>query len=304
MPRLEDSRQPATSGPRSSVARVPDPSVPDLPVIDSARGVLYPDRLPHFTRLPPPGEASGLVSWFWIPQWDLPEGVETRQPILGYPAANLAVEPEGVTLWGATTKASERVLRGEGWAVGALLRPAAYARLASAPSELVDRFVSLVEPELHAAVIEAMPDVEAAAHAVAAWLFDRVGPPSPEGRLANEMADLLMAATPHTPPATDAVVDVAEGGSPPAILRVEDAAARLQVSVRTLQRLAHRTVGLPPAAMIRRRRLQEAAQRLRDDAAASLAAVAAELGYADQAHLANDFRAVLGLTPSQYRAAT
>ena len=79
-------------------------------------------------------------------------------------------------------------------------------------------------------------------------------------------------------------------------------AALLGVSVRTLQRMAHRYVGLSPAAMIRRRRLQEAAERIRSDPGADLATVAAELGYADQAHLANDFRAVLGFTPSAYRA--
>jgi AraC-like DNA-binding protein len=71
--------------------------------------------------------------------------------------------------------------------------------------------------------------------------------------------------------------------------------------VRTLQRLAHRTVGLPPAAMIRRRRLQEAAQRVRDDPGVRLAEVAAELGYSDQAHLAADFRTVLGITAGSYR---
>ena len=54
--------------------------------------------------------------------------------------------------------------------------------------------------------------------------------------------------------------------------------------------------------MIRRRRLQEAAQRLREQPDTELAALAAELGYADQAHLAGDFRTVLGLTPSGYRA--
>ncbi len=54
--------------------------------------------------------------------------------------------------------------------------------------------------------------------------------------------------------------------------------------------------------MIRRRRLQEAAERLRTNPDADLATVAAEFGYADQAHLSRDFRAVLGLTPSSYRA--
>ena len=91
--------------------------------------------------------------------------------------------------------------------------------------------------------------------------------------------------------------------SDPSVHTPEQAATRLAVSVRTLQRMAHRYVGLSPAAMIRRRRLQEAAERIRSDPGADLATVAADLGYADQAHLANDFRAVLGFTPSAYRAA-
>jgi AraC-like DNA-binding protein len=209
-------------------------------VTDPTRGVLYPERLPRFTRLAPPAAASGLVEWFWFPEWDLPDGVESRQPVLGYPAANLAVEPGGVTLWGATTRTSERVLRESGWAVGAVLKPAAFGRLHDAPSELVDAHTALDEPELLTSDAE--------------------------------------------------------------VLRVDDAADRLKVSARTLQRLAHRTVGVSPAAMIRRRRLQEAAQRVRDDPDAALADIAAELGYADQAHLASDFRAVLGFTASDYRA--
>src|SRR5690606_14655801 len=132
-----------------------------------------------------------------------------------------------------------------------------------------------------ARALESGPD--AAAAVLEDWITAAVGEPTGDDRLADDMSSLLMTASD--------------------ILRVEDAAERLSVSVRTLQRLAHRTVGLPPAAMIRRRRLQEAAQRIRDDPAVPLAAVAAELGYSDQAHLANDFRSVLGFTPSGYRAA-
>ena len=249
---------------------------------DPTRGVLYPERLPRFTRLPPSGAASGLAEWFWIPQWDLPDGVESRQPVLGYPAANLVVEAGEARLWGATTRAGERMLTGRGWAVGALLRPSALARLSDGPAAIVDSSAPVDAPDLVAAVTSAMPDAEAAASAFGTWLAERVGAPTPEMRLADAMATLLM---------TDA-----------GILRVEDAAARLRVSVRTLQRLAHRTVGLSPVAMIRRRRLQEAAQRIREDPDATLADVAADLGYADQSHLAHDFRAVLGFTASGYRA--
>lgn len=87
------------------------------------------------------------------------------------------------------------------------------------------------------------------------------------------------------------------------VVKVEQAASRLGVSARTPQRLARRYVGLPPGTMIRRRRLQEAAERLRNAPGTDIASVAADLGYADHAHLTADFRGVLGFTPSWYRDA-
>ncbi|WP_434122571.1 helix-turn-helix transcriptional regulator [Paenarthrobacter nitroguajacolicus] len=89
--------------------------------------------------------------------------------------------------------------------------------------------------------------------------------------------------------------------SEPDVLLLEDVAASLAVSPRTLQRIAGKYVGLSPSALIRRRRLQDAAERTRSDPTADLAAIAAELGYADHAHLTNDFRKYLGFTPSSYR---
>ena len=57
--------------------------------------------------------------------------------------------------------------------------------------------------------------------------------------------------------------------------------------------------------MIGRYRLQEAAQRLREDPSLTVAHVAAELDYADHAPpLTADFRQVLGLSPSLYRQQT
>jgi AraC-like DNA-binding protein len=253
-------------------------------VTDPTRGTLYPSRLPTFTRLRPDAAAAELVEWYWIPEWSLPHGETSVQRLLGYPAANLVVEGAEVQLAGPTTRMGERVLVGSGWAVGALLRPAGVAALTPAPGDLVDGGAPVQAPELAAAVSEAMAvrDHAAAVAAVGAWLVERAGALTDEARLANRMVELI---------ATDS-----------AVLRLDDVARRLAVSGRTLQRLAHRYVGVPPTAMIRRRRLQEAAQRLREDPDSSLAALAAELGYADQAHLANDFRDVLGITASDYRA--
>lgn len=249
--------------------------------------MLYPARLPEFHRLPPEANARDLTVWFWIPEWNIEPGRSSRQAIVGYPALNLVVEQGAVTLSGATTRASHRDLSGSGWAVGALLRPAAVATLTDDPAALVDDEAIIDAPDLVSAVGAAMrTGAGHRARAVTAfsdWLAHRVGRIDGAASQANALVDVLMG---------DHAADT-----------VEEAATRLAVSVRTLQRLAHRYVGISPAAMIRRRRLQEAAERLRLDAGLDLSALAAELGYADHAHLTRDFRSVLGIAPRTYRAA-
>ena len=249
------------------------------------RGVLYPARLPTFRRVPAPEPVGSLVRWFWIPEWQIAPGRSSRQQVIGFPACNLVVEPETVILSGPTTRSSYRDLTGTGWAVGALLRPAAVPHLTSDPAVLRDDSRVLDLPDLAEPVRRAMT-MGADRHRLAVeaftdWLTTTVPNLTPEALLANEMAELI-----------ERDAD---------IRNVEDAARRLRMSPRTLQRLARRYVGLPPLLMIRRRRLQQAAQRLRSDPDANLAAVAAEFGYADHAHLANEFRAVLGVTLSGYR---
>jgi AraC-like DNA-binding protein len=253
------------------------------------RGLLYPAAAATVHRLPPPEPVSSLVRWFWIPEWDVAPGRVSRQEVIAYPACNLVVEPTMVGLAGPSTKRSHRDLVGTGWAVGALLQPAAVPHLTPDPSALRDRYQPLDLPDLHGAVVAAMTgdgdgDVRRAraVEAFAEWLTKALPPPDADALLANALAEL------------------ADGD--PSVLQVQQAADRLGVSTRTLQRLARRHVGLSPAAMIRRRRLQEAAERLRSDPVADLATVAADLGYADQAHLCRDFRTMLGFTPSAYRA--
>lgn len=252
-----------------------------------ARGILYPTRLPTFHRLPPPAEVAEWVRWFWIPRWQLAPGRTSRQEILAFPACNLTIEPNGVFLSGPTTRISHRDLTGNGWAVGILLRPAALPGLGVAPAIIRDTQRRINAAELHDTIVTAMtgPEHDVARDlAVAActdWLTANLPPPDEAALLANRLEDIV--------------------GSERAITRVEHLAERLHLSVRSVQRLTERHFGLPPLTIIRRYRLQEAAQRLREDPAVTVAAVAADLGYADHAHLTSDFRLILGFTPSTYR---
>lgn len=251
------------------------------------RGVLYPARLPSFHREPAPEDLRELIRWFWIPRWNLAPGRISRQELLPFPASNLVVEPRGVSLAGPTTGASHRDLHGRGWAVGALLRPAGIAALTSDPRAIRNVEAPFDAPDLHHAVSNAMGDDDDTAGraravvAYGAWACDHLAPPDEGGLLANAMEDLI--------------------SSDRTIVRVDQVTERLSTSIRGVQRLARRYIGLTPLTVIRRYRLQEAAQRLRQDSSLTIAEVAADLGYADHAHLSADFRHVLGFTPNSYR---
>ena len=255
------------------------------------RGPLYPARLPSFHRIPAAAGLADRARWIWIPEWDLAAGRTSRQELLPFPALNLVVEPDGVRLYGPATRRAFRDLTGRGWAVGLLLRPAAVPFLCADPGALKDTDAALDLPELRNPVTCAMAAGEinddggahrtAAAAAASEWLAVAVPAPTPEGLLANRFEELIES-------------DVS-------LTRVDQAAALLSVSVRTLQRVVRKHVGLPPLAMIRRYRLQEAADRLRTNPGLGIADVAADLGYADHAHLTDVFREVLGFTPSGYR---
>ncbi|WP_248488640.1 helix-turn-helix transcriptional regulator [Tsukamurella sp. PLM1] len=250
------------------------------------RGILYPAQLPTFERRAPSPSADALVRWFWISQWQIAPGRTSRQDVLAFPALNLVVETDLVGLAGATTERTHRDLVGTGWAVGALLRPAATPAVTDDARAILGGYPTVDAPGLHAAVAAAMSggDLGSACLAIESWLTARVPTVSDDAALANRL-----------------VVAIEEDE---AILTVEDAAARIGVSARTAQRLSRRFVGLTPLQLIHRRRLQEAAHLLSTKPDTSIADIAAELGYADQPHLVRDFRKVLGFTPGGYRSSS
>jgi len=85
--------------------------------------------------------------------------------------------------------------------------------------------------------------------------------------------------------------------------RVDQLPAASGLSVRSLQRLFADYVGVSPKWVMRWARLHEAAARADGGEPVDWAALARDLGYADQAHLTRDFTATIGVPPSRYAAA-
>jgi AraC-like DNA-binding protein len=110
------------------------------------------------------------------------------------------------------------------------------------------------------------------------------------------MEDVLLSGLKGTP---DPMI-MAAGGALSAGVRVGEVAAALGVLPRTLRRRFTAQVGLSPKRFARVQRLQRVVRDLDGQAHVDWASVAARHGYADQPHLAEEFRQLVSVTPTEY----
>jgi AraC-like DNA-binding protein len=246
-------------------------------------------------RYAPDPELDGLVQRFWIPVWSVPAGQEAVQRVLQHPVCLLVVTPEYSRFYGVVPGLSTTRLSGDGWAVGVMLAPAAGHLLTrTSVTAFTDRAVDVREvlgeagDRLVERVRTAMapdprsPAAHAAAMAAYADVLRPYLPVDAEGQLVNRL-----------------VAHVEEHSD---VLRVAQLCEAFDLTERALQRLVSRRLGLTPKWLISRRRLHEAAERLRQDPS-SISELAAGLGYADQAHFTRDFSRTTGTTPGRFAAA-
>lgn len=250
---------------------------------------------PPIHRFAPSPELAGVVRRYWMPVWTLPEGRRSVQRVLQYPVCLLVVAHDYALLVGPASGLSTQELTGSGWALGTMLQPAAGAAVSGASVDvLTDRAVPLDEaPGLDGAGL-----VAAIRDAVGGDPDDRDGQQAAVAAVEQALTTLLP--VDEEGELVNAVVEYVEGDSN--VQRVGQVCEKFAITERSLQRLTARRIGLSPKWLVQRRRLHEAAERLAGDERPDLARVAAELGYADQAHFGRDFRTVTGLTPGEFAA--
>lgn len=110
-------------------------------------------------------------------------------------------------------------------------------------------------------------------------------------RIRRERPNAILAST------ATALIERAHGS-----LSVAALVSALGVNERRLQRAFDEAVGLGPKQVSKVTRFRAAARQVSADRVESLSRIAADAGYADQAHFTRDFVALAGITPSEFRA--
>ena len=239
----------------------------------------------------PPDDLADVIATYWVGEWDLRGQVPHVTELLGDPCLHIAVEEGDMgtesRVVGVWTRLWKRTLEGRGRVFGVKLRaggtrafvdvPA--SRLANTITPLADHFgedATLLER----AILSEAQEIEAFSR-ISIWL---------RSHRRKE----------HAPGSRLAIALVARVAGDPTITTVERLSVVAGLHKRVLERLFFDHVGATPKLVIRRNRLQEVALRIERGEAPSLADLAVELGYTDQAHLSRDFKSATGKTPREF----
>lgn len=256
-----------------------------------ARGLLHrTTSFAHFELklIEPSADLRDHVEHHWLILWDLTGRPPYVQHNLSHPTQHLVLNPQERTgIFGMATGRFTYVLERSGRVLGTKFRPGAFHGFYRRPvSELTDR-VAPIETAFPCSDREliddflARNDPLAMAGRIEDMLRATLPPPDPKAARARRLVELIERS--------------------PGLVSVAKLAEAAAMTTRSLQRLFSAYVGIGPKWVIDRYRMIEAVEALNRGETVDLAQLAAGLGYFDQAHFANAFRALTGEPPGRYR---
>lgn len=242
-------------------------------------------------RVATPGDLEPFIDYLWWVAWHTPEPY--RQEVIPRPVVHLSAElvdgEPRLIVNGVHRRRFARVLAGSGRTIAAAFRPGGFRPFLSTDvADLVDREALVAEVlgvddrEVTVALLEGDLDVEGGVELLAGWLSSLDPQPDP---VVSDVARL---------------VEQVEQDA--AITRAQQLADLGGFSLRTLERQFRAYVGIGPKWVVQLFRLLDVSEAAHRDNPVNWAALAADLGYADQSHLIRSFTSMVGRPPATYLA--
>lgn len=244
----------------------------------------------ELTRYEPVLELKPFVKHYWIARWDLRNEPPYCQTILSHPNVNMVFEEGAADIFGVSKTTSSHWLKGQGGVFGVKFMPGGFYPFWQTPldklvgssipaSKIFGHALSAVASMVVEPILDEAND-ESIVKLIETHICRKLPNQDTQGEFVNDIVDEIMENRELT--------------------RVDGVANHVDITVRTLQRLFSRYIGVSPKWVIKRYRLHEAAEQLEAGAAANWAELAMELGYYDQAHFIKDFKAIVGKSPADY----
>ncbi|RRO15504.1 AraC family transcriptional regulator [Saccharopolyspora rhizosphaerae] len=236
-------------------------------------------------RVAPDPALAEFVDYYWLVRWNV--SGEHRQQVVPQPRVHIAAEDGRLFVHGVSRGPFFRTLTGAGHVLGAAFHPGGFRALLKGSVRAISGTVRTAED------VFGHDDRPAAARILATSATAEIVPvldaylqacepePDPAGREATELVD--------------------EVRKRPDIVRAEQLAQHAGRSLRSLQRLFSEHVGIGPKWVIQRSRILDATAAAHSGEPVDWSALAAELGFSDQAHLTRVFTQVVGTAPATYR---
>ena len=242
-------------------------------------------------RWPPSDAAARFVEHFWSVRWDLREQGPFDNAVITFPSMHITHEwgddgprhgfPLPNTLvHGVVERVFHTTISERGAVVGARFRPGGFAARFDRDAAAMTGRVLPVDNELFRGTIHLEDNVDAASARLDDLIAAHHGELDPTYALLTGLVDRIR--------------------DDDTLHRVEQVMVHSPWSARTTQRVFRRYVGVPVKWVLCRYRLQHAALEIETDPSVDFADLAVRLGWYDQAHFSNDFRAMLGCTPGEY----
>jgi len=258
--------------------------------LGKSRGVLgWPSEAVSLavSRRLPFSELASSVAYYWTVSWDLSGRQPHLQETLPHPNVYMIFENDKLVVSGVSTGKFTRLLEGRDRTFGVKFKPGGFRPFLQAPvSSLTNRIVAAnsifgEDADALEARLIAAGEEEEMVEAANCFFQSRIPQPDETIQLAGQLVERIL--------------------QEPDIKTVEGLADCSGLSKRSLQRLFSEYVGVSPKWVIRRYRLHELVERLNSGEELNWADLALELGYFDQAHLINDFRSIVGRSPTGYQ---
>ena len=291
---MQRRRQPSSAGAAALVLEKRDTGPTTAP---DGRGVLRSALASGafaVTRHTPAADLAPFVERYWVVRWSLPSGVRHVQDTLAYPCIDLVFERGNARVWGVIPGRFRRRFAGRGCVFGVKFKPgglfpfwgtsvACLTGRTLAGGRVFRSLVGTSGRQFTQALLEEESE-ERQVDTVEAALRRCLPALDPDADRAARCVSLVLHDRSFT--------------------RVDALSKHLGVSTRTLERSFRRYVGVSPKWVLRRFRLMEAAAQVDAGFDVDWAALASALGYCDQAHLINDFRQHVGVSPARYAKET